>query len=127
MEEQPFTTQKQTQGIKSGILIIVLASLHRKGVQQRGLKQPQATEIEIVADAAREIVDHWMFLSNGPAIDLFFRDVIRIHHRSIRVAGHTKHSVERSLSQCHLHRLRQQKYIVGFGILCHLHQRIAAL
>ena len=60
MEELTLTTQEQTQGIESCKLVVVLASLHGKGMQQRGLKQPQATEIEIVTDAAREIVDHRM-------------------------------------------------------------------
>ena len=125
MEQLTLTTQKQAQGIESGKLIIVLTRLHGEGMQQRGLKQPQAAEIEVIADAASEIVDHGMFLIDDLAVDLFLGDIVRIDHRRVRVAGHTEHTVERPLSQHHLHGLRQQQHIVGLRILRHLHQGVA--
>ena len=82
MEYLPLTAEKQAEGIETSILIVVLTSLHRKRVEQRCLDQPEAAEVEVVADAAHKVVDGRMVHAVG------------IDHRSVRVAGHAEHTVE---------------------------------
>ena len=65
VQQQSFAAQEQAQGVESGILVVVLAGLHGKSVQQAGADEQQRTEVEVVADGAQLIVDGWMTCTVG--------------------------------------------------------------
>ena len=80
VEYLSLATQEQAKGIESGILIVVFSCLHRKGMQQRCLHQPETSEIKVVADASWEIVDYGVSCTVG------------IYHCGIGITCHTEHS-----------------------------------
>ena len=122
MEDLPLTAQKESEGIETSVLIIALASLCRKLVEQGGLDESEASEVEIVANAAQMVVDDWVVLAH--TIDHVV--MVGIDHRSIRVGSHTKHALEGTLSHLQLSRLGLQQHIICFGILGNTHQRVTA-
>ena len=84
------TTQEEAQGIETSVVVIVLASLHGKGVEQGGLDEPQTTEVEVVANAAYLVIDHRVSL----ALALHHVVMIGIDHGCIRVGGHAQQALE---------------------------------
>ena len=84
VENLSVATQEQAEGIKASMLIRVLAGLLGKGLKQRGFDKPQTTEIEIVANTAREIID------NGVGLASTFYDVVvvGIYHCCIGIDAH---------------------------------------
>ena len=95
MEHLAVATQEEAQGIEACMVIISLASLHGKGVEQGGLDEPERSEIEVVANATHLIVDDGMVLA------LAFKDVVMvgIDHGCIGVGGHTEDALEGALTQ----------------------------
>ena len=86
VEYLSLTTQEQTERIESGILIVVFSCQHRKGMQERGLHQPETSEIEVVADTSGEIVYYGVSCTVG------------IYHCSIGITRHTEHSDQGTLT-----------------------------
>ena len=122
MEQLPLAAQEQAQGVESSILVVVLTGLHRKSMEQRSLHQQHRAEVEVVANAALEVVDGGVSLQFA----VFQRVVVGIDHRGIRVAGHAEHTVERTLSQRESRLLGDQQGVVSLGVLSDAHQRVAA-
>ena len=122
MEQLSVATQEEAQGIETGVLIVGLACLHGKGVEQRGLHQQQRTEVEVVADAARLVVDDGV----GRALAVDQVVAVGIHHRRVAVGGHAEDTLQGVLTQLHSHRLRLQQHVVGLRVLGNGHQGVAA-
>ena len=114
VEQLALTAQEQAQGIEPGKLVVVLAGLHGKGVEQTGAHQQQRTEVEIVANGAQLVVNGRMALPVG------------IDHSGTGVAGSTQHTPQRTLSQDHGRGFRKQQHKLGTGLLGNLHDGIAA-
>ena len=87
------TAQEESEGIESGMLIVALASLCRKLVEQGGLDESETSEVEVVADAAQMVVDDGMILAH--TIDHVV--MVGIDHCRIRVGSHAKHAFESTL------------------------------
>ena len=122
MEQLSLPAQEKPQGIESCILVVMFPSLHRKGMEQRGLHEQDGAKVEVVADTAREVVDGRM----AHQLSLLQGVVIGIDHGRIRIAGSPKQPVQRMLAQGELRILRDEQGIVGLGILRDTHQRVAA-
>ena len=122
VENLSVATQEEAQGIEARMVVIGLASLHGKGMEQGGLNEPERSEIEVVADATHLIVDDGMVLA------LAFQDVVMvgIDHGCIGVGGHTEDALEGALTQQQLTGFGLQQGIVGIGILSNAHHRVAA-
>ena len=116
------TAQEQSQGIESGVVIVVLASLHGKRVEQRCLHQPQRSEVEVIADTTYLIINHRVILA------LATDDVVMIgiHHRRIAIRCHTENALQGALAQQQLAGLRLQQCILGIGVLGYTHHGVAA-
>ena len=98
MEQLSVAAQKEAQGIETCVTIVCFASLHRKGMHQGGLHQQQRSEIEIVADAARLIIDDGV----GGALAVDEVVVVCIDHRGVRVGCHAEDAFQGSLAQFQL-------------------------
>ena len=122
MEQLSVAAQKEAQGIETCVTIVCFASLHRKGMHQGGLHQQQRSEIEIVADAARLIIDDGV----GGALAVDEVVVVCIDHRGVRVGCHAENAFQGTLTHFQPRRFRLQQHIVGFRILCNGHQGVAA-
>ena len=94
MENLALATQEQAQSVESSMLIIVLACLHGKRVEQCGLNEPQTTKVEVVANAAKLVIYH------GVSLALAFDHVVMvgIDHGRIRIRSHAQHTLEGILS-----------------------------
>ena len=122
MEQLAVATQAKSQGIEASVMVIILTSLHGKGMQQRRLHQQQRAEIEVVADAALLVVDDGVW--DAFAVDEVV--MVGIHHRGVRVRSHAEDTFQGSLAQFQPGRFRLQQHIVGLGILSDGHQGVAA-
>ena len=125
VEYLSLAAQEETQRIESGILVVVLAGLHCKGMQQRCLDE-QATEVKVIANAALEIVDGRMSFHYPRTVLLSPLVMVGIDHRSIRVGSDTQHAVEGTFPQRKAGRPGYQQYEIGLGILGNTHQCITA-
>ena len=82
MEDLTVAAQEEAQGIETCMLIIAFTCLGGKNVEQRGLDEPYAAEVEVVADAAQMVVYDRMILaislSSVPLQKIFIYSLLRI-------------------------------------------------
>ena len=123
MEYAAFAAQEEAQGIKAGILIVAFAVAGGIFVQQRRAQQPDAAEVEIVAQGAFLVVDDGMRLAlaalNGIAV--------AINHGGTRAVGHGYEAFQGRGTEGHGSGFQHQQHVVGLGTLGDMHHQLTAL
>ena len=95
MENLTLSTQEQAQIIKSRILQHIVIILHsRPLMEQIGTNQQQRTELEVIPNGSRLIIDDRMLHQ----LAIFHGIMIAIHHGSLRIHSHLKHTMQTILS-----------------------------
>jgi len=121
VQDTSLTAQEEAQVVESGILIVALTVAGGIFVQQRGAQQPQAAEVEVVAQRTFLIVYHGMQL----ALALLHRIAVAIHHRSTFVGGHEHQALQSRATQRQRLCLHAEQHVVGYGVLGHFHHEVA--
>ena len=121
VQDTSLATQEEAQVVESGILIVALTIAGGIFVQQRGAQQPQAAEVEVVAQRTFLIVYHGMQL----ALALLHRIAVAIHHRSTFVGGHEHQSLQGRTAQRQRLCLHAEQHVVGYGEFGHFHHEVA--
>ena len=116
MHQLPMSAQIETKVVEGGKLII-LARFSSPVLQQASPDQPQRTEIEVVANGAKLVVDDRM----AACIVL---PTVGIHHSGVGLFSHTHHTLQRPGAQPYRHIFQAQQGIVAVQTLCNVAQRI---
>ena len=122
MEDAALTAQEEAEGVETCILVVALTGLHGEGVEQGCLDEPEAAEVEVVADTACLVVDDGM----GRSLAVYDVVVVGIDHGGIGVGGDAEHTVEGSLSDDEARGFRLKQHVVGLGVLGQTHDGVAA-
>ena len=120
MEYLALSAQIQAQVVESGILIIHTVGLRHIVEQRLRLDEPQAAEVEVVAEASCLIVDGGMLRQGA-----FLQGVVVAvdHHRS-RVVGSAQKAFQGIEPPAHRRHPGAQQQIVGIRVLGYAHHRV---
>ena len=120
MENLRLAAYVQAQVVEARPLVVGEMLLRRVLVQQRCAYEHELSEVEVVAYAARLVVDGRMFLLH--AVLLYV--AVGVHHARIAVGSHAQQSVERMQSEAHRRVLQAQQHVFGVGMLLDGEQRL---